>query len=95
MASKRHRRPPTGQTPKPRKDRVVAARKAELLEMTAKEAEMEARTLGAVRRVAVVCANCQTRSEFPLDNRVPVAMCPQCGQRLPLRADGGPHVVSR
>jgi len=56
---------------------------------------MEARTLGSVRRVSVVCQTCHTRTEFELGNGVPVASCPKCGSRLALRSPGLPQVVSR
>jgi len=93
MASKRHRRVP--QESRPKRDRFYSARKAELEEMTAKEADMEARTLGSVRRVAVVCPQCRQRSEFDLGSRVPLAMCPKCGSRLDIRPSGVPQVVNR
>lgn len=56
---------------------------------------MEARTLGQTRRVTVVCPNCKQRSEFDPSNGVPIAECPNCGQRLVLRQAGNPQVVSR
>jgi DNA-directed RNA polymerase subunit RPC12/RpoP len=95
MASKRRRKVPVRLDDRPKKDRLSTAHKMQLEQRQVQEAEMEARTLGQTRRVAVVCANCKQRSEFEINNGVPIAECPNCGQRVALRQPGNPQVVSR
>ena len=95
MASHRHRRPSGDGQTKQVKDRVYAARKADIEQMIAKEADIEARTLASTRKIVVMCAHCLSKSEHDLGDGVPVAPCPVCGQRLTLRPTGGPHVVTR
>jgi len=94
MASKRHRKVPRT-ADRPQKDRAVTARKVEMERLEVKEAEMEAKVLGAPHTVVVVCPTCKQRSEFEVRNGVPVAPCPVCGTRLSLRQPGVPQVVNR
>ena len=95
MASKRRRKVPVRLSDRPKKDRLSTAHKKQMTEQQAKEADMEARTLGQTRRMAVVCPNCKQRTEFEITNGVPIAECPNCGQRVALRQPGNPQVVSR
>lgn len=95
MASKRRRHIPSPTTDRPRKDRVAVAKKMQIEEMNAKEADMEARNLESLRRVVVVCRACHQRNEFELANRVPVESCGNCGARLSLQTPASPQVVSR